>query len=99
MTDLEKKLSSIHFSEMVPFYIMGYGFYEGHTSYRADPIAISFIFGLRNIVELEKAFKGKLYITLTNHFSKKITIAKKNMVTPNLKIQRLSSITNKDNYY
>ncbi|MCD4664779.1 MAG: hypothetical protein K8R68_05855 [Bacteroidales bacterium] len=60
MNELQKKLSYIHTGEMVPFYIMRYGFYEGHTSYRADPIAISFIFGLRSIEEIENAFKGKL---------------------------------------
>ncbi len=69
MTDMEKKLSSIHFSEMAPYYIMRYGFYEGHTTYRADPIAISFIFGLRSLEEIEKTFKGKLYTTLINHFT------------------------------
>jgi len=69
MADLEEKLSSIHFSEMAPYYIMRYGFYEGHTSYRADPIAIAFIFGLRSLDEIESAFKGKLCETLTNHFS------------------------------
>jgi hypothetical protein len=69
MTRLKEKLSTIHFSEMVPFYIMRYGFYEGHTDYRADPIAIAFIFGLRNLAELEKKFRGNLYTTLTNHYS------------------------------
>jgi hypothetical protein len=65
---LIRKLSFIHTGEMVPYYIMRYGFYEGHTSYRADPIAIAFIFGLRSLDEIESAFKGKLYETLTNHF-------------------------------
>jgi hypothetical protein len=66
---LIKKLSFIHTGEMVPYYIMRYGFYEGHTSYRADPIAIASIFGLRSLDEIEMAFKGNLYETLTNHFS------------------------------
>jgi len=69
MAQLIKKLPYIHTGEMVPYYIMRYGFYEGHTSYRADPIAIAFIFGLRSLDEIESAFKGKLYETLTNHFS------------------------------
>lgn len=69
MAQLLKKLSHIHTGEMAPYYIMRYGFYEGHTSYRADPIAIAFIFGLRSLDEIESAFKGKLYETLTNHFS------------------------------
>ncbi|MFC2161754.1 hypothetical protein ACFLRW_04975 [Acidobacteriota bacterium] len=70
MSELENKLSNIHFSEMVPYYIMRYGFYEGHTNYRGDPIAIAFIFGLKSIEEIENAFKGNLYKTLTNHFTK-----------------------------
>ncbi|UCC40645.1 MAG: hypothetical protein JSV96_04145, partial [Candidatus Aminicenantes bacterium] len=70
MAQLIKKLSFIHTGEMVPYYIMRYGFYEGHTSYRADPIAIASIFGLRRLDEIESVFKDKLYETLTNHFSK-----------------------------
>ena len=67
--DLKTKLSSIHFGEMVPYYIKRYGFYEGHTEYRADPISIAFIFGLRSIQEIEAAFPGKLYETLITHFT------------------------------
>ena len=70
MAQLIKKLSHIHTGEMVPYYIMRYGFYEGHTDYRADPVAISFIFGLRSIQEIEAAFKGNLYKALTEHFNK-----------------------------
>ena len=54
---------------MVPYYIMRYGFYEGHTDYRTDPIAISFIFGLRSLEDIEIAFTGNLYNTLTEHFT------------------------------
>ena len=68
MTELEKKLCSIHFSEMAPYYIMRYGFYEGHTDYRADPIAIAFVFGLRSLKEIDNIFQGKLYKALSNHF-------------------------------
>ena len=64
MDRLKKKLSYIHTAEMAPFYIKRYGFYEGHTDYRADPIAIAFIFGLRNLDEIESAFKGELDKTL-----------------------------------
>jgi hypothetical protein len=71
MTKLEDKLSSIHFSEMAPYYIMRYGFYEGHTDWRSDPIAIVFVFGLKSLEEIENAFKGNLYEILTGHFSKK----------------------------
>jgi len=70
MTELIKMLSYIHTGEMVPYYIMRYGFYEGHTGYRADPIAIAFLFGLRRIEEIEKAFEGDLYEVLIEHFTR-----------------------------
>ena len=41
---LLKKLASMHTGELEPYYIMHYGFYEGHTDYRTDPVAIAFIF-------------------------------------------------------
>jgi hypothetical protein len=66
--DLEERLSHIHFSEMAPYYIMQYGFYEGHTKWRADPIAIAFVFGLRSLEEIEEAFPGTLDEVLTAHF-------------------------------
>jgi len=66
---LIKRLSSIRTGEMEPHYIMWYGFYEGHTSWRADPLAIAFIFGLRSLEELESALPGRLYEVLTEHFS------------------------------
>lgn len=71
MKELEMKLTHIHFSEMAPYYIMRYGFYEGHTDWRTDPIAIAFVFGLRTVEQLENAFKGTLYQSLTEHFSQK----------------------------
>jgi len=70
ISELENKLSSIHFSEMMPYYIMRYGFYEGHTDYRCDPIAIAYIFGLKSIEEIAAAFQGNIYKTLTDHFTK-----------------------------
>jgi len=70
MTDFQKMLTHIHTGEMVPFYIMRYGFYEGHTGYRADPIVLSLIFGLRSLEEIEKAFEGNLYKALTEHFTR-----------------------------
>jgi hypothetical protein len=69
MAELEGKLTRFHFSEMVPYYVMRYGFYEGHTDYRADPIAIACIFGLKSVEEIENSFPGNLYSTLTNHFT------------------------------
>jgi hypothetical protein len=57
---LVEKLSGFNTGEMVPYYIMRYGFYEGHTGYRADPISISFIFGLLSLPEIDKIFKHEL---------------------------------------
>jgi len=71
MTELVQKLSQIHMGEMEPYYVMRYGFYEGHTSYRVDPIAIAFLFGLRSLEEIEATFPGVLYKTLTTHFTAK----------------------------
>jgi len=65
-----QRLSSIRTGEMEPHYIMWYGFYEGHTDWRTDPLAIAFIFGLRSLEELERTFPGKLYEVLTRHFSR-----------------------------
>jgi hypothetical protein len=62
------KLTTLDFSEMLPYYIMRYGFYEGHTDYRCDPIAIAFIFGLKSIEEINTASEGNLYSTLTKHY-------------------------------
>jgi len=69
MSDLQMKLSGINFSEMLPYYIMRYGFYEGHTDYRCDPIAIAWIFGFKSLEEIEGTFNGKLYEALTKHFT------------------------------
>ena len=69
-----KKLSNIHTGEMVPYYIMRYGFYEGHTDYRADPVAIAWIFGLRSLEQIEAAFPGRLNKVLTQHFTREAII-------------------------
>lgn len=69
LLELEEKLTSLHFSEMAPYYIVYHGFYEGHTDYRADPIAIACIFGLRSVEEIENAFSGSLYRALTDAFT------------------------------
>jgi hypothetical protein len=69
-TDLVHRLSHFHTGEMEPRYIMRYGFYEGHTAYRTDPIAIAFVFGLRSIEEIEAAAPGELYEILTGHFTR-----------------------------
>lgn len=54
--------------EMQPFYIFRYGFYEGHTAWRTDPISIAFLFGLRSLKEIEATFPGRLWSVLTEHF-------------------------------
>jgi hypothetical protein len=69
MTELREKLTRINFSEMAPYYIMRYGFYEGHTDWRCDPVAITFVFGLKSLAEIENIFAGDLYETLTEHFT------------------------------
>jgi len=70
MAKLIKRLSHILTGEMEPYYVMRYGFYEGHIDYRVDPIAIAFIFRLRSLEEIEAAFPEKLYDVLTKHFTK-----------------------------
>jgi hypothetical protein len=65
-----KKITHLHFSEMAPYYIMRYGFYEGHTEYRAEPIAIAWLFGIKSLEDIERAFSGRLYETLTEQFTK-----------------------------
>ena len=69
MDEMIEKLSHILTGEIEPYYVMRYGFYEGHTSYRVDPIAIAFIFGLKSIEEIEKVFEENLYEALTDHFT------------------------------
>jgi hypothetical protein len=61
-------LTTIDSGELQPQYIMRYGFYEGHTFWRADPIAIAFIFGIKTLSELETVFNHDLYRMLTAHF-------------------------------
>ena len=69
MARLIGDMSRIDTGEMAFYYIMRYGFYEGHTDYRSDPIAVAFIFGLRSLEEIEKAFDGNLNKALTEHFN------------------------------
>ena len=64
---LVQGLSRIHTGEMEPQYITRYGFYEGHTEYRTDPVAIALIFSLESIEEIEAAFPGRLPEVLDEH--------------------------------
>jgi hypothetical protein len=68
LTDLKTRLSAMNTGEMQPQYIMRYGFYEGHTFWRTDSIAIAFIFGLKSLPELDEMFKNRLYKVLSDHF-------------------------------
>jgi len=64
LDQLVRKLTYIHTGEMVAYYIQRYGFYEGDTGYRADPVALALIFGLKSIQELDGAFEGQLHEVL-----------------------------------
>ena len=66
---LKTLLSVINTGEIEPQYIMRYGFYEGHTFWRTDPIAISFIFGIINLPDINTRLDSQLYVTLTTHFA------------------------------
>lgn len=66
--ELEQKLCYIHMGEMQAQYIQRYGFYEGHTFWRTDPVTISYIFGMRTLQQIENEFSGQLYEILCNHF-------------------------------
>jgi hypothetical protein len=66
--ELQTRLSMINTGEMEPQYIMRYGFYEGHTYWRTDPIALSFIFGIKSLQELDRLFNGGLHKALSAHY-------------------------------
>lgn len=68
---LIEKLTHLHTGEMAAYYIQRYGFYEGHTDYRADPIVLAYIFGLKTLEELYNAFDGKVYENIINHHKTK----------------------------
>jgi len=65
--ELKEKLFCLNTGEMEPQYIMRYGFYEGHTYWRTDPIAIALIFGLKDLTEVETIFNYELYNIMTGH--------------------------------
>jgi len=70
MDTMIKRLSEIMTGEMEPMYIMRYGFYEGHSGWRTDPVTIAFIFGLKSLKKIEACFPGRLDKILTTHFTK-----------------------------
>ncbi len=65
------RLTRLRTGEMEPYYIMRYGFYEGHTEYRVDPIALAAIFGLKSLRDIEAAFSAELDHVLTRHSTAK----------------------------
>ena len=68
-TYLVQQLTKIRTGEMVPFYINRYGFYEGHTDYRIDPLATAFLFGLKTLQEIHEVADRDLYTWFTSHFT------------------------------
>jgi hypothetical protein len=66
---MKESIAYLHTGEMVLFYINRYGFYEGHSDFRADPVTIVCIFGLRSLEEVHKATGGDLYGYFTTHFT------------------------------
>jgi HEAT repeat protein len=61
MEALVQGLTRIKTGEIQPHYVMWYGFYEGATPWRTDPVALAFVFGLRTIEQIEAVFPGRLY--------------------------------------
>jgi hypothetical protein len=68
--EMTLKLTHMTIGEMNPYYIMRYGFYEGYTFFRADPIAIALIFGLKSLEEIEATFQRDLSEILIEPFSR-----------------------------
>ncbi|MEE4214998.1 MAG: hypothetical protein V2I34_08005 [Bacteroidales bacterium] len=58
---LKNELFNINTGEMVYFYINRYGFYEGHTEYRVDPLTVALLFGIRTIEDVHRSCGGDLY--------------------------------------
>jgi hypothetical protein len=69
MNALILALTRLETGEIEPHYIMWYGFYEGRTPWRTDPVAIALIFGLRTLDEIECAFPGRLYEVVAARFA------------------------------
>lgn len=68
MNRLIGRLTRLRTGEMEPYFIMRYGFYEGHTEYRVDPVALVTLFSLKSLPEIEEAFPGKLHRVTEEHF-------------------------------
>jgi len=70
LKEFKTSLSTMNIGEIQPQYIMRYGFYEGHTFWRACHIAISFIFGIKSLEELDETFDGGLNEVIANHYTR-----------------------------
>ena len=70
MDVLVQSLTRIRTGEIEPHYIMRYGFYEGTTPWRTDPVALAFVFGLRTLEQIEAAFPGQLYDLMMTRFAR-----------------------------
>jgi hypothetical protein len=68
MHALVQSLTCVKSGDMEPFYITRYGFYEGATPWRTDPVALAFVFGLRTLEQIEAAFPGRLYDLMMTRF-------------------------------
>ncbi len=66
--EFTSRLTFMNIGEMQPQYIMRYGFYEGHTFWRADPIVVAFIFGMKRLEELDDLFDKKLNLYLSGSY-------------------------------
>jgi hypothetical protein len=69
MKEFKARLGFLNVGEMQPQYIMRYGFYEGHTFWRACPVAISYIFGFKSLEELDHLFEEQLFKVMTSHYA------------------------------
>jgi len=69
MDALVRALTRIRTGEIQPHYITWYGFYEGKTPWRTDPVTIAFIFGLRTLEAIESAFTGRLFDVMMTRFA------------------------------
>lgn len=67
--ELINMISHIHTGDMVFFYINRYGFYEGHTEYRVDPVSVVLIFGLKSIEDVHNVCGSDLFRYFTTHFT------------------------------
>jgi hypothetical protein len=66
---LVRALTRIQTGDIEPHYITRYGFYEGRTAWRTDPITVAFVFGLRTLHQIEAAFPGRLYDVMMARFA------------------------------